>query len=129
MIGEDLGIQLPPETEVVLYRIAHEAITNCAKYANASVVTLAFGGDVDRVTFMISDNGVGFDLMKLTDGENASGLGLLSMRERVEAVGGRLTLESVPGLGTRITIEISNLALDYSGVINAPSDSEQLSLL
>ena len=102
----DQEIRYPPETEIALYRIAQEALTNCAKYANATTVMITLNGDVEHCTFVISDDGVGFDLNGLTDGKNVPGLGLLSMRERAEAIGGKMTLESKPGLGTRITVEI-----------------------
>jgi len=127
--GKDRGVRLLPETEIALYRIAQEALTNCAKYANAGIVTIALNGDVEHLTFVISDNGVGFDLKMLTNGNNAPGLGLLSMRERAEAIGGTLTLESAPGLGTRITVEISDLAVDYPGAIDPPWTSGQQTLL
>ena len=102
----DQEIRYPPETEIALYRIAQEALTNCAKYANATTVTITLNGDVEHSTFVISDDGVGFDLIGLTDGKNVPGLGLLSMRERAEAIGGKMTLDSKPGQGTRITVEI-----------------------
>ena len=104
--GNDREIRLPPETEIALYRIAQEALTNCAKYAEAGTVTIELNGDAEHAVFVISDDGVGFDLTRLTDGANTPGLGLLSMRERAEAIGGKLNLESAPGLGTRVTVEI-----------------------
>jgi signal transduction histidine kinase len=100
--AKDQEVRLPPETEVALYRITQEALTNCAKYADASIITIALNRDAESATFVISDDGVGFDVMRPT----ASGLGLLSMRERAHAIGGKLMLESAPGSGTRITVEI-----------------------
>ena len=91
--------------EVALYRIAQEAMANCAKYAGAKTVKIELNGDAEHATFVVSDDGVGFDLIRLTDGEITPGLGLLSMRERAEAIGGKLTLVSGPGLGTRVTVE------------------------
>lgn len=104
--GEDREIRLRPETEVALYRIAQEALTNCAKYADAKTVKIELNGDAEHAIFVVSDDGVGFDLIRLGDGEITPGLGLLSMRERAEAIGGKLTLASGPGLGTRVTVEI-----------------------
>lgn len=104
--GIDRQIRLPPAKEIALYRIAQEALTNCAKYAEARTITIELDGDAKHATFVISDDGIGFDLLRLTDGKKAPGLGLLSMRERAEAIGGKLTLESAPGLGTRITVGI-----------------------
>ena len=104
--GQNRDIRLPPEKEIALYRIAQEALTNCAKHAGASTVTIALDGDDEQAVFVISDDGAGFDLIRLSDGENMPGVGLLSMRERAEAIGGKLTLQSAPGSGTRITVEI-----------------------
>lgn len=104
--GKDREIRLPPEIEIALYRITQEALTNCAKHAEARTVTIELNGDAEHAIFVISDDGDGFDLSDLGHGGKASGLGLLSMRERAEAVGGRFRLESAPGKGTRITVEI-----------------------
>ncbi|HUW38361.1 MAG TPA: cache domain-containing protein [Rhodocyclaceae bacterium] len=104
--GEDPEFRLPAETEIALYRIAQEALTNCAKHAGANKVTIALNGDTERASFVISDDGAGFDPNMLAQGRKTHGLGLLSMRERAEAIGGRLTLESAPGKGTRIRVEI-----------------------
>ena len=104
--GQDRGIRLPPETEIALYRIAQEALTNCAKHAEAKSVAIELNGDAEHSVFVIADDGVGFDMLRLGGCGSSPGLGLLSMRERAEAVEGKLTLESSPGLGTRITVEI-----------------------
>ncbi len=104
--GEDWEIRLPPETEIALYRIAQEALTNCAKHAGASSITIELEGDSKHVVFTITDDGVGFDLARLDNSSNSQGIGLLSMRERSEAIGGRLTLTATPGSGTRISVEI-----------------------
>ena len=105
VVGLDREIQLPPETAIALYRIAQEALTNCAKHSDAKTVTIELDGDAEHVRFVISDDSSGFDLTRLTYGDITPGLGLLSMRERAEAIGGKLTLESAPGSGTRITVE------------------------
>ena len=104
--GGDKEIRLPAETEIALYRIAQEALTNCAKHADAKTVTIALNGDAEQVVFVITDDGIGFDLDGPLQGRNQYGLGLLSMRERAEAIGGRLSLESAPGRGMRIQVEI-----------------------
>ena len=106
VVGEDREIRLPPEMEIALYRIAQEALTNCAKHAGATSITIELDGDSERVAFAISDDGKGFDASRLSSNGNAQGLGLLSMRERAEAIGGRLTLTAMPGTGTRISVEI-----------------------
>jgi len=96
----------PKEVEMTIYRIAQEALTNCAKHASAMRVDLRLSASDGRVTFTISDDGSGFDLASVAQGAKAPGLGLLSMRERAEFMGGTLTVDSVPGKGTRITVEL-----------------------
>jgi len=96
----------PPEVEIALYRIAQEALTNCAKHADASMVRIGLRRCGEATVFTISDDGAGFDPGTVADEGSSRGLGLLSMRERAEAIGGRLTLESAPGEGTRITVAI-----------------------
>ena len=98
--------RLPPDLESVLYRIAQEALTNCAKHASAMRVDLRLSASDGLVTFTITDDGSGFDLASVAHGAKAPGLGLLSMRERAEFMGGTLTVDSVPGKGTRITVEL-----------------------
>ena len=106
LAGNGRDIRRPPETEIALYRIAQEALTNCAKHASARSVTITLDGDADYIQFVIADDGIGFNPGQLGHGENTPGLGLLAMRERAEAVGGTFRLESAPGSGTRITVEI-----------------------
>jgi two-component system sensor histidine kinase UhpB len=95
--------RLPSEVELVLYRVAQEALTNIAKHADASRVWL----DVDRtgndVTISIRDDGRGFDhnVSAASDGRGL-GLGLFGMEERVALVGGRFRIWSRPGSGTEI---------------------------
>ena len=62
------------------------------------------GGPGGRVRLVVEDEGAGFDLSTL--GDSAQGLGLPTVRERLALVGGRLTVESAPGEGTRVTIEV-----------------------
>jgi len=104
VLGSDRELRLPPEMEIALYRIAQEVLTNCAKHAKATTVTIALDGDAEKLVFVIDDDGIGFDPMRLSEGENRPGLGLLSMRERAEAIGATLSVESAPGSGTRIAV-------------------------
>ncbi len=104
--GSDRGIRLPAEAEIALYRIAQEALANCAKHAGAETVTIELNSRDDHILFVISDDGSGFDVSNFISGGNLGGLGLLSMRERAESIGGKLNLTSVSGSGTRITVEI-----------------------
>lgn len=104
--GESPAGRLNADSESTLFRIAQEALTNCAKHAQANTVNieLSFGNPYTVLT--ISDNGTGFDPKALGQSGHRPGLGLLTMRERVEFGGGKFSLESAPGKGTRIRVEI-----------------------
>ena len=97
--------RLHRETEIGLFRIVQEALTNCAKHASASRVVVNFSGDAAHFTLGISDDGIGFDMNALWQRGKTPGMGLLSMRERAEAIGASLRIESQAGAGTRITVE------------------------
>ncbi|MBI2318428.1 MAG: sensor histidine kinase, partial [Betaproteobacteria bacterium] len=98
--------RLAADTESSLFRVVQEALTNCAKHSKASAihVELAYEGAQSRLT--ISDNGEGFDANALGRSEHRPGLGLITMRERAEFAGGKFSLESGPGQGTRISVVI-----------------------
>lgn len=97
--------RLPPDTETLLFRIAQEALTNCAKHAKASAINIDLAHDSAHAMLTITDNGVGFDPAALGHAGHRPGLGLLSMRERVERAGGRFEIGSQPGKGTRIQVK------------------------
>lgn len=98
---------LSEEINITLYRLAQECLTNVAKHAQATAVTIALerrsGDDIqgDEVRFSFEDNGCGFD-----PGRRGQGLGLAGLRERVEALGGRFDLHSAPGQGVRVHASI-----------------------
>lgn len=99
------GLQEPaiPETlKIVLFRVTQEALDNAVKHSRATRVGLALGkGGGGGIELSIRDNGQGFSVEEVLAREDAQrGLGLASMRERVELSGGRFTVESSPGAGT-----------------------------
>ncbi len=94
---------LPAEVKVALYRIAQEALNNAAKHAAAGRVWLKLACQPHRVRLVIRDDGRGFDPRHVP----AESLGLGIMRERAEAIGARLSIESQPGQGTRVIVEWS----------------------
>jgi signal transduction histidine kinase len=93
--------RLPPDVETTLYRITQEALTNVVKHAQARRVSIVLTRRDGSISAVIEDDGRGFEGEA---GEN--GLGLLGMRERIALVGGRLSLESSPGSGTTLSIEV-----------------------
>jgi PAS domain S-box-containing protein len=105
--GHEPLIRLTPTTENALFRIATEALTNVAKHAQASQATLSIDVEGGRLRMKIADDGIGFDPAHETGPEEDRGWGLLTMRERAEAVGGRFQIDSRPShAGTRITVEV-----------------------
>lgn len=94
---------LPPDTELALFRAAQEALTNVGRHASASraVVSLSYLGDT--VTLDVDDDGVGFS--GPPPGADR-GFGLIGMRERVEAAGGKLIIESAAGEGTTVAVSV-----------------------
>mgnify|MGYP002623680671 CR=1 FL=1 len=92
----DGPLELDKPVEVGLYHIAQEALNNALKHASAGSVTVRLCAAPGEVTLEVSDDGVGFDPGALAGG----GMGLLSMRERAEKLGGTLSLTAAPGKGT-----------------------------
>ncbi len=104
--GKEAASRLPMHVENVLYRVAQEALTNVAKHAQATRVTMNLRVDSDMVYLVVTDDGVGFTPGHLTDPDEGQHWGLDLMAERVEGMGGRFYLESAPGQGTRIKVEV-----------------------
>lgn len=98
--------RLSAAVESMLFRIVQEALTNGAKHSRASEIEVTLDFDEDTVRLAVSDNGVGFDPASLGRTTHASGLGILTMREMAEFHTGRFLLDSIPGGGTRINVDI-----------------------
>lgn len=95
--------RFPPEVETALYRVVQEAMTNVVRHARATQVDVLLQRRGDRVVVTVEDDGVGFDPDQVQRGDH---LGLLGVRERAEALGGTLTVESAPGAGTTVVVEV-----------------------
>jgi chemotaxis family two-component system sensor kinase Cph1 len=93
--------RLPEAVETTLYRIAQEAVTNIAKHAEATRLSITLTRKNGSIAVIIEDDGKGFDPSTEVDG-----LGLLGMRERLALVGGTLRIETAPGAGTTIAAEV-----------------------
>jgi two-component system, NarL family, sensor histidine kinase UhpB len=92
---------LPSEVQVVIYRVAQEALVNAARHSGATRIEVSLEGGDSSVSLVVNDNGSGF-----TFAEEGKGLGLSGMRERALLVGGRLDIDSRPGKGTTVRLEV-----------------------
>jgi signal transduction histidine kinase len=105
-VGEEAeDVALAPSTEIQLVRIVQEALSNVRKHAGASRVDVVVGADDETVSVEIVDDGHGFDPL-LRDPTGWPRLGLQTMNERAQAIGGTMDVVSVPGEGTRVTVHV-----------------------
>jgi two-component system NarL family sensor kinase len=96
------GRPLPPRVEVALYRVCQEALTNVARHAHASRVTVWLVATPEAVRLAVQDDGRGFDPSRVGEDRH----GIVGMRERAEMIGGFLKLERGPEGGTRVEVEV-----------------------
>ena len=99
--------RLAPEVEMALFRIVQEALTNVAKHARAEHVALTLRRSASEFLMSIIDDGVGLTKSAQALEPQNPALGLVTMRERAQAVGGAFKVESLPdGVGTRLTVRV-----------------------
>jgi len=105
-----------PETQLLLFRIAQEALHNVGRHSGATEACLSLRGDGDRVRMVVQDNGGGFRLTgALSELANRGKLGLLGMHERARLLGGTLEVQTAPGKGTTIRVELPQGAISGAG--------------
>lgn len=97
---------LNAEQKTALFRIAQESLTNVAKHAQATEVVVTLGFAKDKIQLRIKDNGKGFAVKQQQAAVENNRLGLLGMKERVRLVNGRCLVQSAPGCGTTVIVEI-----------------------
>jgi two-component system, NarL family, sensor histidine kinase UhpB len=103
-VRRDLHSGLPPmtrETELVIYRVAQESLTNALRHADAETVMVTLKSDAEAVTLTVTDDGGGMPAEL-----SASTAGLAGMRERALLVGGRLSISSQPNMGTEVRLTL-----------------------
>jgi signal transduction histidine kinase len=103
--GEETRTGRTPELEITLFRIAQEALNNVAKHAHAQHVVIALETRENECIMSVWDDGKGLD-MEASATRTRSGLGMVTMRERAQAVGGRFDARSTPENGTQVTVRI-----------------------
>ena len=92
----------PPDVGAILYRFVQEALTNIGEHAQATSVSIAVAREGARLVCAVRDDGVGFDVAATLAGCGHRRLGLLLVRDRLEAAGGSLDITSAPRKGTRL---------------------------
>ena len=97
--ADDVPRKVPHNIATALYRITQEALMNAHKHADKASITVTLSGLPGELRLHVEDNGRGFDPIP-----NHRGLGLISMKERAQAVGGQLAIRSNPATGTRIEV-------------------------
>ena len=112
--------RLGADRELALFRIAQESLNNARRHAQASTIRLALAFGPDAVTVGVGDNGAGFDLpVKLTELTQHGHFGLMGVKERVQLVGGRLTLDAQRGHGTIVIVDAP-----YAADLSAPANDD-----
>jgi signal transduction histidine kinase len=106
LLQERMGERLQPQTEAAAFRIVQEALTNVAKHARARCCRVYLQRLTSTLLVTVEDDGIGFDPAPADRADRSPGLGLIGIRERASRLGGTLRLETAPGAGTRLTVEL-----------------------
>jgi signal transduction histidine kinase len=99
---DNLPSPVPPNVALCLFRVAQEGLHNALKYSGAPAVSVHLRGGPNGLVLTITDEGIGFDV----NAARGKGLGLISMEERVAAIGGSLKVRSRHGSGTRLEVNV-----------------------
>jgi signal transduction histidine kinase len=102
---------LPPDLMLCLFRVAQESLQNALKYSHAREISLHLSNDATGLTLTVVDDGVGFDL----ESAWGRGLGLVSIGERLEAIGASLEIRTAPGAGTRLKVTVARRMVETNG--------------
>jgi len=98
--AEESADQLPDQLKTCIYRVVQEALHNCARHANARTVKVVVRHEESRIVLSVEDDGRGFDATRVR------GLGLVGMEERVNHLGGAFEIDSWPGAGTKVAVQL-----------------------
>jgi signal transduction histidine kinase len=112
--------QLDSAKRTVLFRVAQEALTNVARHAQAGRVNVTIEKLADCVCMKIEDDGIAFNVERTLHANGGKRLGLLGMRERLEMVGGKFVVESLPGKGTIVQAQIPIRKVARGGGASGP---------
>ena len=106
--GSEPALRPALQVEIALFRIAQEALNNVAKHARARHVEIVLDQSNGECVMSVEDDGIGFDDVEDPSDKPKPGLGMVTMRERAQAVGGRFEVEALPGSGTQLTVRVSS---------------------
>lgn len=106
LVQDRIDARLAPEVELCAYRIIQEALTNVARHARASFCRVYLHKLAHTLLITVEDDGQGFELERVGMGIPRRGLGLVGIQERASSLSGTFRLESQPGKGTRLTVEL-----------------------
>jgi PAS domain S-box-containing protein len=98
---DQVPVRLPPDVSLCLFRIVQEGLQNVVQHSEAQRASVYLSGATGGLELTITDSGIGFDT-----GIKGTGLGLVSIRERVHFLGGQLAIHSAPGVGTRLDVQV-----------------------
>jgi len=98
--ADEASDELPDELRTCIYRVVQEALHNCARHSQARSVKVVVKQERSKIILSVEDDGHGFDARRVR------GLGLVGMEERVHHLGGEFEIESEPGTGTRVAVEL-----------------------
>lgn len=99
--------QIDDEIKIITYRVIREIVQNAIKYARSSFIDIIVENKNNTLNVSVTDNGVGFDADSLSEGHYSNdGFGIFDIREKINHLGGRLTIHSTPGSGTRIGLSV-----------------------
>jgi signal transduction histidine kinase len=107
LIASGMGGRLPVELETVLFRVCQEALNNVIRHARAQRAQIRLTSSYPAIILIVEDDGIGFQMAPPAAGNAGEHhYGLSGIRERVAAVGGWLKVQSAPGKGTRLRVEV-----------------------
>jgi two-component system, NarL family, sensor histidine kinase UhpB len=104
--GGELHPRPPGHVEIVLFRIVQEALNNVAKHAKAARFDIYITGSNKTICLSVIDDGIGFDPKNVIELNQSPHWGLLSMEEKAVSIGGKMMIDSKPGKGTHVSVEI-----------------------
>ena len=104
LIGADVGENLSDSAKTCIFRIAQEALNNCEKYSQAKLVRVDLSHKNQELCLQVHDDGIGFALDHR--GLPGRGTGILGIKERVQKLGGSFSLETRPGKGTHLRVQL-----------------------